>query len=102
MSNIVLVTWSWKIIHLFIKEEIRLASGDIIPVGVICGRKPSKQALRMYRNGMLTVPFGDTQRYGYTAFCKNCHRKISKDALNLFSDKMGLPIGHPITGKDEK
>ena len=89
-----LVTWSSRTTHLYLDEPVSLSNGVVVPKGVLCKRKPIKAKFKMSDGRafkMLTVEFGEANRYFRMWFCKDCQRKAVKFHTDRVADELGLP-----------
>lgn len=75
-----LVFWSFRILHIELKESIILG-GELIPAGILCKRKPTKPKFGFWNERwhyLLSVPRKDVGRYGYQRLCRDCEKKLNK------------------------
>ena len=84
-----MATWSFRIGHIYIKEEVELPNGWILYPGILCGRKPTKLLSKKLRTYFVLLPLGSVH-VNNLPVCKNCISKAQKYCSDAIADILGL------------
>ena len=87
-----MATWSFRIGHIYVKEEVELPNGKILPCGILCDHRPTKLLSKKLGTYFVLFPLGSVH-VSNLPVCKNCISKAQKYCSDVIADILGLTGG---------